>query len=74
MEASRGLKFAGQDGVVTLDVTKKVPLSGEVRLGSYRTARLGDLILHNLINCLSPELQLSFQRQSRHAANFTGKG
>ncbi len=48
---------------MTLGVTKKVPLSGEVRLASYGTERPGDLISHNLINCLSPELQLSFQRQ-----------
>ncbi len=54
---------------MTLGVTKKVPLSGEVRLGSYE---LCNLISHNLINCLSPELQLSFQRQTRHAANFIG--
>ncbi len=50
----------GGGGVVTLGGTKKVPLSGEVRLGSYRTARPGDLISHHLINYLSPELQLSF--------------
>lgn len=46
-----GSKFAGWEGVVTLGVTKKVPLSGEVWLGSYRMARLGDLISHDLINC-----------------------
>ncbi len=47
-----------------LGVTKKVPLSGEVRLGSFGTERPGSAIsYHNHINCLSPELQLSFQRQ-----------
>ncbi len=41
---------------MTLGVTKKVPLSGEVQLGSYRTARLAIsyriiLLTAYLLNC-----------------------
>ncbi len=48
-----GLAICRVYGVVTLGVTKKVPLSGEVRLGQLPDGRLGDLISHNLINCFS---------------------
>ncbi len=48
-----------------LGATKKVPLSGEVRLGNYVTERPGDLISHNLINCLSPELHISLPHYSK---------
>ncbi len=50
-------------GVMSLGITKKVSLSGEVRLGSYRMARLGDLMSHNLI-CFSSELKRSLPRYS----------
>ncbi len=34
---------------MTLGVTKKVPLSGEVRLGSYGTERPGSVISYRII-------------------------
>ncbi len=37
MGKSQGSKAAGYDGVVALGVSKQVPLSGEVRLGSFKS-------------------------------------
>ncbi len=62
-----GLGIRRVGWVVTLGVTKKVPLSGEVRLGSYGMERLGSAISYHII-LLTAYLLNCFL----FSANFTG--